>query len=411
MDSTHEYSLDPGELRRLSGGALKIAVVAPPWIPVPPAGYGGIEAVVDLLCEQLVRRGHKVTLFAANGSHSIATVRSFVEAPHPNEIGASMYESDHVAGAWAVVDAAAGAGDPFDVIHDHSGFTALAMADRVSAPVVHTVHGPFDATTNPFYRRHGHKVTLVALSRSQAVTAPSGVRVGAVVANPVSVERWPFVAVKQDYLLWMGRMDPTKGAHRAILAARLAGRPLVLAGPIQPGQERYFQEQVVPHLDGTNARYVGVVTGTVKEDLYANAGALLMPIRWAEPFGMVMVEALACGTPVIAFPEGAAAEIVIDGENGLLVDDEQEMARAVDQLEGIEPRICRASAASRYDAAVIAAGYERVYRSVIRPEDAIHLYRATSRTHEHPESEGARHEGIGTQPTVGSASGRRAVGP
>ena len=147
-------------------------------------------------------------------------------------------------------------------------------------------------------------------------------------------------------------MDPVKGAHRAIEAARLAGRTLVLAGPVQPGQERYFREQVEPHLDGRRVRYVGEVAGRAKQELYANAAALLMPIRWREPFGMVMVEALACGTPVIAFPEGAAAEIVIDGENGMLVADEAEMARAVARLGSIDPRRCRASVAERYDPAV-----------------------------------------------------------
>jgi glycosyltransferase involved in cell wall biosynthesis len=134
---------------------------------------------------------------------------------------------------------------------------------------------------------------------------------------------------------------------------------------VQPGQEQYFREQIEPHINGGRLRYVGEVAGATKQQLYANAQALLMPVRWSEPFGMVMVEALACGTPVIAFPEGAAAEIVIDGENGMLVSDEQEMARAIDQvgaMGAIDPARCRASAAERYDIAVTATGYERVYR-------------------------------------------------
>ena len=149
-----------------------------------------------------------------------------------------------------------------------------------------------------------------------------------VVPNPIVVDRWPLRVQKADYLLWIGRMDPVKGADRAIAAARLAGRPLVLAGPVQAGQEAYYREQVKPHLDGQRVQYVGEVGGTAKQELYANAAALLMPVRWREPFGMVMIEALACGTPVIAFAEGATTEIVIDGENGMLVADEPEMARA-----------------------------------------------------------------------------------
>jgi glycosyltransferase involved in cell wall biosynthesis len=370
--------LDPGAVRGVSRMALRllpaadagvdplrIAVLAPPWIPVPPPGYGGIEAVVDLLCEALVARGHEVTLFAAPGSRSAAQVRSPLETAHPDEIGSSLCESDHVASAWDAIDLAAELGEPFDVVHDHSGFTALAMADRVSAPVVHTVHGAFDETTNRFYQRHGHKARLVAISCSQAASAPAGVRVVDVVPNPIVVDRWPLVLRKQEYLLWVGRVDPVKGAHRAIDAARQAGRQLVLAGPVQTGQEEYFRELIEPHIDGRNVRYVGEIGGTAKQELFANAAALLMPVRWREPFGMVMVEALACGTPVIAFPEGAAAEIVIDGVNGMLVADEAEMARAVERLGSIDPEGCRASVAERYDVSVTVAGYERVYRRAI----------------------------------------------
>jgi glycosyltransferase involved in cell wall biosynthesis len=356
-------------LRRLPAAAqvdrLRIAALAPPWIPVPPPGYGGIEAVVDLLCEALVARGHEVVLFAAPGSRSAAQVQCPLEAAHPDEIGSALWESDHVASAWEAIDLAGERGGPFDVVHDHSGFTALAMADRVSVPVVHTLHGPFVEKTVSFYQRHGHKARLVAISRSQAASAPAGVRIEDVVPNPIAVDRWPLRTVKQDYLLRVGRMHPTKGAHRAITAARLAGRRLVLAGPIQPEQEDYYHELVEPHIDGRTVHYIGEVGGRAKQELFANAAGFLIPVRWREPFGMVMIEALACGTPVIAFPEGAAAEIVIDGQNGFLVADTNEMALAVKRLGSINPERCRASVADRYDMSVAAAGYERAYRRAI----------------------------------------------
>jgi len=363
--------------RATTAQLLRIAVLAPPWIPVPPGGYGGIEAVVELLCEALVAQGHDVTLFAAPGSRSTAHVHALLEEPHPDTIGSALHESDHVACAWEQVDLEAAQHHPFDVLHDHSGFTALAMADRVAVPVVHTIHGPFDRHTSRFYQRHGRKATLVAISRSQAASAPGGVGISAVVPNPIAVDRWPLNTEKQEYVLWIGRMAPVKGAHRAIEAARLAGKDLVLAGPVQTGQEQYFREHIEPHIDGQRVRYVGEVAGAAKQQLYANAQALLMPVRWPEPFGMVMIEALATGTPVIAFPEGAAAEIVIDGENGMLVPDELEMARAIDQvgaMGAIDPARCRASVAERYDIAVIATGYERVYRhaaGVERPPAAL----------------------------------------
>lgn len=355
--------------------ALRVAVLAPPWIPVPPVGYGGIEAVVDVLCTSLVARGHDVTLFAAPGSRSSARVINPLAVAHPDEIGSSLCESDHVSYVWDQIDLAAQRGQPFDVVHDHSGFTALAMAGRLSAPVVHTLHGPFTEKTIATYQRHGHKATLVAISRSQATSAPAGLRIAAVVPNPIVVDDWPLRVAKQDYLLWVGRMDPIKGAHLAIKAAGLAGRTLVLAGPVQPGQERYFREQVEPHIDGRRVRYIGEVAGTSKLELFANAAGFLMPIGWREPFGMVMVEALACGTPVIAFPEGAASEIVIGGENGFLVADCTEMGAAVKCLGSIDPVQCRASVAERYDVSVTTAGYERVYRQAIA-SDQLQLSRA-----------------------------------
>jgi glycosyltransferase involved in cell wall biosynthesis len=242
------------------------------------------------------------------------------------------------------------------------------MASRVGVPVVHTVHVPLIGDTAAFYQRHGHKVDLVAISHSQLEHAPPGIRAAAVVPNPLAVDRWPLRVRKDDYLLWIGRMDPVKGAHRAIDAARIAGRPLVLAGPIQTGQAGqadYFHEQVEPHVDGRRVRYIGEVAGAAKRQLFARAAALLMPIRWHEPFGMVMIEALATGTPVIAFPEGAAKEIVIDGINGRLVDDETEMAHAIGQAHTIDPRQCRRSVRTRYDLPIVVDGYEAVYRHAV----------------------------------------------
>ncbi len=341
---------------------LRIALLAPPWLPVPPHGYGGIESVVDLLARQLVAEGHDVTLFAAPGSRSTARLRTLLAETHPDEIGASMYESDHVARAREWVEVARAIGRPFDVIHDHSGFTAVAFANLFGAPVVHTLHGPFTARTSEIYARHGHKATLVAISQAQVRSAPAPIRIDAVVPNPVMVEHWPLRVRKEDYVLWMGRMDPVKGPDVAVAAARRAGRRLVLAGPVQPGQETFFRERIAPHVDGDRVRYVGEVAGTRRIDLFANAAALLMPVRWAEPFGMVMVEALACGTPVVAFAQGATQEVVLPGVNGFLVADEVEMADALGGLDQLDPLACRASVQERYDVSVVTSAYVDVYR-------------------------------------------------
>lgn len=343
--------------------ALRIAMLAPPWIEVPPVGYGGIEHVVDLLCRQLVRRGHSVTLFAAPGTRSRATVCPLLDSPHPEAIGEALFEADHVAQAFEEIDLAATAGMPFDLVHDHCGFTALAMADRIATPLLHTLHGPFTEATSRFYARHGHKAAIVAISHTQLADAPPELAGSTVISNPIAVGDWPLRRRKDDYLLWVGRVTTEKGPHRAIDAARRAGRRLVLAGPIQPGQEEFFNAEVRPRLDGDRVIFIGEVGGARKRELFARAAALLMPIRWPEPFGMVMIEALACGTPVVAFPEGAATEIVADGENGFLVDDEDEMAATIPELKALDPGRCRASVA-RYSADRVAGKYEAVYRQI-----------------------------------------------
>jgi glycosyltransferase involved in cell wall biosynthesis len=347
-----------------SGAPLRIAMLAPPWISVPPAGYGGVEWVVSALTEALCERGHSVTLFCAPGSVSSARVTNLLDDAHPDEIERALYEADHVARAFAEIDGAERRGHRFDVVHDHCGFTALAMADRLTTPLVHTLHGPFTTGTAAFYAHHVDKATLVGISQAQLSSAPPQLHGLAAIPNPIDLRDWDLQERKDDYLLWVGRMTPEKGPHRAIAAARAADVPLVLAGVIQPGQQAFFDREVAPHIDGDRVRFLGEIGGATKRSAFAKARGLLMPIRWDEPFGMVMVEALACGTPVIAFPEGAACELIVDGQTGFLVDDELEMAAAVSRLPAIAPRDCRRWVASHCDVHVVAAAYETTYRSV-----------------------------------------------
>ena len=185
----------------------------------------------------------------------------------------------------------------------------------------------------------------------------------AVIGNPILVDAFPFCAQKEDFLLWIGRLNDDKGPQRAIAAALEAGRELVLAGPVQPTEREFFTREVQPLLHQEGIHYIGEV-GEEKLDLYARAAALLMPIRWPEPFGLVMTEAMACGTPVIAFPEGAAPELVVDGETGFLVDDESEMAEAVGRLAEIDPARCRELSAKRFHVSAVAEAHERAYAEV-----------------------------------------------
>ncbi|MEA2214711.1 MAG: hypothetical protein QOK19_272 [Solirubrobacteraceae bacterium] len=353
-------------LRSLS---LQIAVLAPPWIAVPPSGYGGIEAAVAEIAGALVRRGHRVTLLAPPGSQSQAHVVPLLAEAHPDEMGQTLFEVDHVARAIEVIDEAGRRGRPFDLIHDHSGFGLVAVADRVAVPVLHTLHGPFTPETSAFYRHHAQKIWVTALSRAQLESGPADLRCVNIVPNPIDVGAWPLRRRKDGYLLWIGRMTPGKGPHRAIAAAARAGRPLVLAGPVQPGQEEFFKRHVEPYIDGDSVRYVEEVGGAAKRELFAGAAALLMPIRWPEPFGMVMIEALACGTPVIAFPEGAAPEIVEHGASGFLVGDEDEMAAAVGMLDELDAGRCREAVQARYDVDLVGRAYENAYHRVIGARD------------------------------------------
>ena len=343
---------------------LRIAMLAPPWISVPAPGYGGVESVVSALTEALVARGHDVTLFCAPGSRSTARVVTLLDEARPDEIERSLYEADHVARAFALIDAQPGSW--FDVVHDHCGFTALAMADRLDTPIVHTLHGSFTASTAAFYAHHGQKAALVGISAAQLASAPAGLATVGVIPNPIDLRLWPLQERKRDYLLWVGRMTAEKGPHRAIAAARIAGVPLILAGVIQPGQQAFFDREVAPHIDGDRVRFVGEIGGLVKRELFAEARALLMPIRWEEPFGMVMVEALSCGTPVIAFAEGAARDLVDDGRTGFLVDDETAMAAAVGRLPEIVAADCRNWVAEHCDIDVVAHAYEQAYAGAIR---------------------------------------------
>lgn len=343
---------------------LHIAMIAPPWISVPSPGYGGVESVVSTLTEALVRRGHDVTLFCAPGSVSAATVVTLLEQSHPHEIERSLYEVDHVAQAFDRIDRAR-ADARFDVIHDHCGFTGLALANRIDTPLVHTLHGPFTAETATFYGRHGHKGTLVGISHAQLASAPAGMAPNEPIPNPIDLDAWPLQERKGDYLLWVGRLSPEKGPHRAIAAARAVDVPLVLAGVIQPGQQAFFDAEIAPHIDGDRVRFVGEIGGATKRSLFAHARGLLMPIHWDEPFGMVVVEALACGTPVIAFPEGAMRELIVEGKTGFLVKDVGMMADAVGRLPRLRARDCRAWVSEHCDGDVVAGAYERTYHRVL----------------------------------------------
>jgi glycosyltransferase involved in cell wall biosynthesis len=343
---------------KLTGG-MHIAMVAPPWFNIPPEAYGGIEEIVAGLTEALIARGHRVTLVASGRDGTSARLLRTYREPPSDQLGEPLPEMLHAAAAarlLADLDA--------DIVHDHSLAGPLTAAGR-AVPTVATAHGPMDGDLAEYYRQFGDTVSLVAISEAQRALAPD-LNWVATVYNGVDVNTFPFRDVKEDWVLFIGRFVEEKGAHLAVDAARAAGKRIVLAGKVhEPAEQEYFDEAVRPRL-GRDAEYVGEVDAATKRELYAKAACLLFPVRWPEPFGMVMVEAMACGTPVVALEHGSVPEVIVDGTTGIVCATAGELPAAIAKAERLQPAACREHVARHFDLAIMAAGYETVYRQIAR---------------------------------------------
>ncbi|HKE50570.1 MAG TPA: glycosyltransferase family 4 protein [Actinomycetes bacterium] len=344
---------------------LRIAMIAPPWYPVPPNGYGGIEAMVADLITGLDGRGHDVVLIGAGPAGEVPGryLATFEEAP-TERIGEGMPELLHLARAARFLNEQA-----IDVVHDHTAVGPLTARGR-AAPTIVTAHGPVDDEIGEYYRDLGTSVSLVAISESQRRQAPD-LHWSGVVHNAIDVSSYPYREDKDDFALFLGRCNPEKGVHLAIDAARAAGRRIVLAAKIneQPEQE-YFDAAVRPRL-GPDVEHVGEADADEKRQLMAAAYCFLFPIRWEEPFGLVMIEAMACGTPVVALGRGAVPEVVADGVTGFVRTELDQLPEAIDGVSRVSAADCREHVERNFDLKIMTAGYERIYRSVLqRPEDA-----------------------------------------
>ncbi|MFL5799385.1 MAG: glycosyltransferase family 4 protein [Actinomycetota bacterium] len=343
---------------------MRIAMVAPVWVAVPPPGYGGIELVTSLLTEELVARGHDVTLFASGGSQTKATLRSAFEEPPTDRLWETEPDASHVGSAYRMVEREYSDGNAFDLVHDNTEYLGVAFAACLATPVVHTVHFPLTDLRRAFLRRFADDVYLAAISEFQRSAAPELPWAGRV-HNAIDVESFELRGRKDGYLLCIGRVCERKGQDIAVEVARRAGLPLVLAGRVHPKEAAFFTERVEPHVDGQRVVFEGEVTADRKRELVAGASALLLPIREPEPFGLVMIEAFASGTPVIGSPLGAVPEIVTDGVTGFLSPTAKGMAAAVERLGEIDPAVCRREAEEHYAPGAMADGYEALYHSVL----------------------------------------------
>lgn len=341
-----------------------IVLVAPPWYPVPPHGYGGIELVVHLLAEGLRLRGERVTVLAAAGSAPPAI--ALVPAGWDADLGGANERLRELVYAKRVIDTILTLG-PIDVVHDHVGFgTLVGLLGSSPAPVVHTVHGPVTRGELDFLGEAGTVAGLVAISNSQRRRVPSLNWIDTV-HNAVDL-RHLMVAEheKEPYLLCLARICHDKGQHVAIDVARRLGMRLVLAGKVErsPAGAEYFRTRVAPFIDGDRVVHLNNVSGTDKALLLARARAFLAPVQWDEPFGLALVEAMASGTPVVSMARGAACELVTEGVTGFLVRDVDEMVRAVRRVAEIDLRLCAATARRRFSPEAMAEGYLRAYDRV-----------------------------------------------
>lgn len=346
---------------------LRILQLAPCWFTVPPTGYGGIERVVHLLTEELVARGHDVTLAASGGSCTTARLLTHHPLPPSDRLGATGPDLEHAVAALLRAG-------PMDVVHDHSGLLGAALAAVAPGPAVHTVHNGWRSELVPSYRLLAGRVRLVTVSHSQAALAPSGVRVHAAVPNAVLGEDHPFrPRPARGGLAYVGRAAPEKGVLDAIAVARARGEHLEMALKVnQPDEWAYWQQVVRPALDGLDVDALLNVDSARVAAVLGEADVALVPARWDEPFGLVAAEALASGTPVVGYRRGATPEIVAEGVTGVLVDegDHDGLAGAVDRARRLDRRRCRRDVLDRFSVGRMVDGYLRVYDDATGPDVA-----------------------------------------
>ena len=349
---------------------MRILQLAPIWETVPPPAYGGTEAVVHVLTEELVRRGHDITLCASG--ESTTSARLFSVFPHSLRPAglteeATQYSLVHFAKSLAL----ARDGD-FDVVHIHTGPPGeipLALSHMVDVPVLATLHNLLDKHTEFIWQNYEGWYNSISKQQVSALPKLPRAKFAGVVHNAIDIDSFPFQTEKDDFALFIGRLTADKAPHLAIAAARKAGIKLVIAGKVAAQDEReYFDSVIKPEIDGCTVEFVGEADAHLKRELYRRARCLLVPLQWDEPFGLVMIEAMACGTPPIAINRGAASEIITHGMDGFLVSGVDEMIDTIEHVGEIDPYACRATVQERFSPCALADHYLALYRKILECE-------------------------------------------
>jgi glycosyltransferase involved in cell wall biosynthesis len=335
---------------------MRIAHIAPLAESVPPKLYGGTERVVAWLVDELVELGHDVTLFASGDS----VTRAKLHSVWPRALRLGRPRSDPIAAQTALLEAMSRQAAEFDVIHVHIDWLHLPLLSRLGVPFVTTLHGRLDLPGLPDVVRRFPGAPFVSISNNQRGPLGDANWLGTVYHGlPANMFRPSFEG--GSYLAFLGRLTSEKGPEAAIRIARAAGMPLHIAAKVPRGERRYFKERLEPQIDGDQVRLIGEVDDEAKRKFLTDAAALLFPIDWPEPFGLVMIEAMACGTPVIAFRSGSVPEVVDDGVTGFVVDGEAEAVRAIRRLGELDRRRIHAHFEQRFTAKRMAEDYLRHY--------------------------------------------------
>jgi len=338
---------------------MRIAQIAPLWIPIPPFTYGGTEFIISLITEELVKRGHEVTLFATGDSKTSARLvpvwqkslwRAKLNAPH--------------AAFSLLYHEVLSRQDEFDIIHDHCEFYTAPFSKFLKPPIITTIHHPMHEEMIILFKKFPN-INYVAISKNQRKTAP-GINFVKTIYNGIPLERYSFEANPQDYLLWLSKITPQKGLAEAIQVAQKTGKKLLIAGIIPKEEQDYFEYRIQPMIDGKQIQFVGAANFEKKVELFKNARALLYPIKRPEPFGLVVAESMACGTPVIAYKEGSMPELIKDGKTGFLVNSQEEMIAALKKINQINRRDCRRYVGRKFSLQKMVNKYEALYNTILK---------------------------------------------
>lgn len=342
---------------------LKICQVAPLWFPIPPEKYGGIEWIVYNLCEELTKRGHDVTLFASEDSKVPCRL---VSVSPSSLIKTKISWRDNTYNILNLARAFERA-EEFDIIHTHIDLWDLYFPSLVKTPCVHTIHNPLYSSikndSRLFMFRQFRNNNFVTISKSQRKL--SGMKLNATtIYNGIRIEEFQFNPEPEDHFIWCARINKHKGIENAIKIAKKAKIKLFLAGRIDPEKREYFKEVIKPQL-GKDIRYIGEYSREEKSDFFGKAKALLYPIEWHEPFGLNMTEAMACGTPVIAFDRGSVREVVKDGKTGFVVRNINEAIKAIKNIDRIKREDCRKWVEENFTSEIMVENYEKLYYKLI----------------------------------------------